>query len=55
MENFINEVQATNQNYLAIKQKELIKIVSLITQQSKELLLYEIEKCPFIRVNTNRN
>jgi len=42
MENFINEV-SNKSELLSNKQKELIKIVSLITQQSKELLLYEIE------------
>ncbi len=42
MENFINEV-SNKSKLLSNKQKELIKIVSLITQQSKELLLYEIE------------
>ncbi len=42
MENFINEV-SNKSELLSNKQKELIKIVSLITQQSKKLLLYEIE------------
>ena len=42
MENFINKVDSKSE-LLSNKQKELIKIVSLVTQQSKELLLYEIE------------
>ncbi len=42
MKNFIDEVD-NRANLLSDKQKELIKIVSLVTQQSKELLAYEIE------------
>lgn len=42
MKNFIDEVDS-RANLLSHKQKELIKIVSLVTQQSKELLAYEIE------------
>ncbi len=42
MENFINVV-SNKSELLSYKQKVLIKIVSLLTQQSKELLLYEIE------------
>lgn len=45
MENYHNIIIVGN--YINFKQsdpiKELIKIVSLVTQQSKELLLYEIE------------
>ena len=49
MENFINEV-SNKSELLSNKQKELIKIVSLITQQSKELLLYEIENALSLRL-----
>lgn len=42
MENFINKVDSRTK-LLNQKQKELIKIVSLVTQQSKELLSHEVE------------